>query len=140
MGTKPLGIFLGTHWRMGGRGHSLERVVRNDCTRGKSKRRGFGTVAFAGAAVYATILAGTTWNILDAQTAKKNAPGQGAPAKRDASRRVPSHFGQVGLTPEQRERIYKVQAKHHENIDELQKQLDNARLEMMKECEAMKQS
>ena len=93
--------------------------------------------AFAGAAVCATILAGTTWNILDAQTAKKDAPSQTAPAKRDRSRRVPSNFGKVGLTTEQRERIYKIQAKHHEKIDELQKQLDNARLEMMKECEGV---
>ena len=50
---------------------------------------------------------------------------------------MPRNFAQVGLTPDQKERIYKIQAKHHVKIDELQKQLDNIRAEMMTECEGI---
>jgi hypothetical protein len=40
--------------------------------------------------------------------------------KQDRSRRVPSHFGQIGLTAEQRASIYAIQAKRFEKIDALE--------------------
>jgi len=55
----------------------------------------------------------------------------------DPSRRVPNYFGQVGLTTEQKEEIYRVRARHQERIDALQKQLTEARARMMTECEAV---
>lgn len=84
------------------------------------------------------ILAGT-WS-LPAQESKsksKSADTPKAKAKRtlDPSRRVPNHFGQLGLSDEQRETIYKIQARHMPKIDALEKQIDELRAEMVKECE-----
>jgi hypothetical protein len=66
-------------------------------------------------------------------------PAQPPAAKRvyDPARRVPSFFGQVGLTPEQRESIYKLRGKHLGRINELQKEIDRAQAEMMADCEAV---
>ncbi|HEU5117547.1 MAG TPA: hypothetical protein VFT74_12960 [Isosphaeraceae bacterium] len=52
-------------------------------------------------------------------------------------RRVPMHFGQVGLTPSQRERIYEIRTRHHERIEALNQEI--ARLEAAEttECEAV---
>ena len=55
----------------------------------------------------------------------------------DPSRRVPPHFAKVGLSPDQREAIYKVRAKHQEAIDAARKQLERERATMMAECEAV---
>ena len=41
-------------------------------------------------------------------------------------RRVPPYFGQIGLTPEQREAIYKVRKTHQDKIDVLKKQIADA--------------
>jgi hypothetical protein len=37
----------------------------------------------------------------------------------DPSRRVPRYFGQIGLTTQQRESIYKIQAKEFKKIEDL---------------------
>ncbi len=55
----------------------------------------------------------------------------------DPARRVPPYFGQVGLSSDQKESIYKVRARHLEKIDALQKQLDEAKAAMMADCEAL---
>jgi Spy/CpxP family protein refolding chaperone len=62
-----------------------------------------------------------------------------APAKRpvDSARRVPAFFGQIGLTPEQRENIYKIRGKHQAKIDELEKEIDEIQARMLVECEAV---
>ena len=54
----------------------------------------------------------------------------------DVSRRVPPFFGQIGLSPDQKEEIYKIRAKHQEKIDALEKQMVAIRTEMMTECES----
>jgi hypothetical protein len=55
----------------------------------------------------------------------------------DRSRRVvPDFFGQIGLSQDQKEEIYKIRAKHVERIAALQKQIDDIKAEEMKECEA----
>jgi hypothetical protein len=53
----------------------------------------------------------------------------------DPTRRVPMYFGQLGLTPDQRESIYKIQAKHMPKIEELEKQIEDLRDQMLQECE-----
>src|SRR3954467_14060449 len=58
-------------------------------------------------------------------------------AKGDPSRRVPDYFGQIGLTEEQRESIYKIQGKHQARIDELEKEIDDLRAKSLGECEAV---
>lgn len=55
----------------------------------------------------------------------------------DPTRRVPDYFGQLGLTDAQRESIYKVRAKHQPKIDALEKQLEDLREQMVKECESV---
>jgi hypothetical protein len=52
--------------------------------------------------------------------------GEAKAAKKayDPSRRVPPYFGQVGLTPEQREKVYKVRAAYFERIAALKAQLE----------------
>jgi hypothetical protein len=52
-------------------------------------------------------------------------------------RRLPSYFGQIGLSPDQRESVYKTIAKHQEKIEALEKQLTEARSSMMRDCEAV---
>jgi len=62
-----------------------------------------------------------------------------APAKRsfDPARRVPAYFGQLGLTNEQRESIYKIQAKHLPKIEALEKQIAQIRAQNLTECEGI---
>jgi hypothetical protein len=62
-----------------------------------------------------------------------------APAKRsfDSARRVPAYFGQLGLTDEQRESIYKIQGTHFPKIDSLEKQIAAIRAQNLTECEAL---
>jgi hypothetical protein len=55
----------------------------------------------------------------------------------DPTRRVPNYFGQLGLSEVQRESIYKIQSKHQPSIEALQKQLEDLRAEMLKECESV---
>lgn len=62
-----------------------------------------------------------------------------APAvkKQDPTRRVPKHFGQIGLTPEQRTNIHGVRAKHLDKIEALEKQIADQKAQMLAESEAV---
>jgi hypothetical protein len=55
----------------------------------------------------------------------------------DPSRRVPVYFGQLGLTDEQRETVYKIQAKHYPKIEALEKQIAEIRSQNLSECEGI---
>jgi hypothetical protein len=55
----------------------------------------------------------------------------------DPTRRVPDYFAQIGLSDDQRESIYKIRAKHQPRIDELEKQLVEARAQMVRDCETV---
>ena len=57
--------------------------------------------------------------------------------KFDPARRVPDYFGQIGLTPDQRETIYGARAPHIARIDALEAQIVEARKAMQQECEAV---
>ena len=97
----------------------------------------FGVLA---AGAVAVMMAGTF--PLGAQEAKPSpkAESAGRPAAKrssDPSRRVPPFFGQLGLTPEQREEIYTIRRKHQEKIDALTKQLADVQAEMLTECESV---
>lgn len=54
-----------------------------------------------------------------------------------SSRRVPAYFGQIGLSPEQKDAIYQVVAKHQTRIEELKKELAEANDKMVEECETL---
>jgi hypothetical protein len=74
-------------------------------------------------------------------------PGAGKPAEKsdaptikrtyDPARRVPDYFGQIGLTNEQREAIYKIRARHQQKLDELEKQVAAIHAQLLTECEAV---
>jgi hypothetical protein len=92
-----------------------------------------------GAGQAALLLAAAT---LHAQEPSKatTAPKADAPAatrSNDPARRVPSYFGQIGLTPEQREAIYKIRAEHQARITELEKQVAELRAEELGACEGV---
>ena len=72
-----------------------------------------------------------------AKPAPTTAPAAAAKPKADSSRRVPNHFGQVGLTLEQREAIYKIRKAHQEKVDALKAQIAEADAKSMAECEAV---
>lgn len=61
------------------------------------------------------------------------------PAKRkfDPSRRVPSYFGQIALSAEQRESIYKIRRSHIDKIESLKKEIEKIEVQMMHECEGV---
>jgi hypothetical protein len=69
-----------------------------------------------------------------APTAKVSTPS--APSGTDLGRRLPNYYGQIGVSPEQRETIYKIVGKHQKKIEALHKQIAEIRSEMMKECES----
>jgi colicin import membrane protein len=62
------------------------------------------------------------------------------PAKKEAkgpARRLPNNFGKLGLSDEQKEKVYAVQAKYAGEIAQLQKQLADARAKIKTESEAL---
>src|SRR4051794_31586845 len=84
------------------------------------------------------VLAAATLMAQEATT-KDSSKSDAAAARRrpDPSGRVPNYFGQIGLTSEQRETIYKIQGKHQRKIDELEKQIDEIQAQMLGECEGV---
>ncbi len=65
-------------------------------------------------------------------------PAQESEPKRpEVSRRVPTYFGQIGLTPEQKERIYTLLGKHQEQIEALETQIAEAKAQALRDCEAV---
>jgi hypothetical protein len=71
------------------------------------------------------------------EPATSKSPAPAAKKKQDPSRRVPIHFGQIGLTTEQRAGIYGIQSKRHEKIDALEQQIATEKAEMLADCEKM---
>jgi Spy/CpxP family protein refolding chaperone len=89
-----------------------------------------------------TIVLATSLLAARAQEPKGDQPGAGSAspsAKRtyDPSRRVPDHFGQIGLSAQQRESIYKIREKHQPKIDALERQLREVRAQVLAECEGI---
>jgi hypothetical protein len=77
---------------------------------------------------------------LFSQEPKDDAKPAATPAARrpaDPSRRVPNHFGQVGLTPDQRESIYKIRKVSYEKIEALRAEIAGAESKSMADCEAV---
>ncbi len=86
-----------------------------------------------------TTLAGG-WRLLAQETGRAQADTKARKtAKRsmDPTRRVPNYFGQLGLSDAQKDSIYKIQAKHQPQIEALEKQLEDLRVQMLKECESV---
>ena len=60
-----------------------------------------------------------------------------SPAAAKSGARLPNNYGQLGLTPEQRQRIYALQADYGKKIEELEAQLAALREKRDQECEAV---
>jgi hypothetical protein len=74
---------------------------------------------------------------LIAQEPKAGSSQTQTKAKRDPARRLPAYFAQIGLSDSQKEEIYKIQGKHVPRITALEKQIDDLRAQMMRECEGV---
>jgi hypothetical protein len=80
-----------------------------------------------------------------AKTARKAAPADDdeAPAPKaksarsapDPTHRVPTYFGGLSLTAEQKESIYELEAKYQPQIQEAEKKADDLRERLMADCE-----
>lgn len=69
-------------------------------------------------------------------TQSKSTKAAASSKKVDAKyRRLPSYFGQLKLKEEQRNEVYEIKAEYGPKIEELEKQLEKLREEMMKEIE-----
>lgn len=55
----------------------------------------------------------------------------------DPTRRVPNYFGDLGLTDDQREAIYKVRARYQPRLDELKKQTIETNAKILEESESV---
>jgi hypothetical protein len=99
------------------------------------------TSALAFGLVFAAVVASGTIALPAQEPAPGNSTGPvKSPATKrvvDPSRRVPSFFGQIGLTAEQKEAIYKVRGKHQQKIDDLEKQVATIQAEMLAECTSL---
>ena len=95
-------------------------------------RKRIGAVALGLAAVL--LMGGFPLAAQEPATSKPAAP---AAKKKDPSRRVPPHFGQIGLTTEQRASIYGFQAKRMEKIEALEKQIAAEKAELLADCEGV---
>jgi hypothetical protein len=73
------------------------------------------------------------------KTTASETPAKPGAARRayDPARRVPPYFGQIGISEEQREAIYKIQTKRSPRIEALVKQLADLRAESLTECEGV---
>ena len=61
--------------------------------------------------------------------------GKAAPP--DVTHRVPSGYSKLGLTDQQKEKLYKIQAEYYPKIQALEKQLDALRAKQEKEFESV---
>ena len=50
-------------------------------------------------------------------------------------RRVPPYFGQIGLTPDQRERVYEIRGVYQATIADLKRQIEESQAAELAECE-----
>lgn len=71
--------------------------------------------------------------------AAKTEKGEKKGAKKEAKsdNQLPANYGKIGLTDEQRKKIYAIQDAHEKELKELQKKLADLRAKMQGECEAV---
>lgn len=94
----------------------------------------------ARAGAFACALASMIAPALAAQEPAAGRPADPAPVAKkaaDNSRRVPPFFGQIGLTPEQKEAIYKIRASRQARIEALHQEMVKLNAEVVTECESV---
>ncbi|MCA9050421.1 MAG: hypothetical protein KDA89_16910 [Planctomycetaceae bacterium] len=70
-----------------------------------------------------------------AEAQSKKSSSKATPKEDARYRRLPTYFGQLEIDEKQREEIYSIRAEFGPKIEELQKQIQELREEMDKECE-----
>ncbi|QEH34533.1 hypothetical protein OJF2_30730 [Aquisphaera giovannonii] len=73
----------------------------------------------------------------DAKAEPKTEKAQGRVAPPDPTHRVPPGYSKLSLSDEQKNAIYKIQAKYYPQIQKLEKQADELREKRDAECEAV---
>lgn len=71
------------------------------------------------------------------ETAESTKKAASTSATKKPRGRLPAYYGQVGLSGEQRDRIYGIQATYRTQIDELQKQIDSLKEKEVSEIVAV---
>lgn len=76
---------------------------------------------------------------IEATVGQEKTATQAAPAKvaKKPAGRLPAQYGKLGLSDEQRHKIYDVQAIYRKQIDELEKQIDGLKAKQKTEIEAV---
>jgi hypothetical protein len=78
-----------------------------------------------------------------AQEKKKESAASGekkagaAKEGKESKGRLPQYYGQIGLSAEQREKIYAIQAQYRQQIDDLEKQLEAVKAKQEGEIQAV---
>ena len=70
-------------------------------------------------------------------TPPSKAKADGAAKKSTNNPRVPDYFGQIGLSNEQRDGIYKIRKEHLDKIEALRKQIQEQEESSLHQCEAL---
>lgn len=84
-------------------------------------------------------LTGSTEGYSQSKSAAKSSSKTSSAAKSKVTtkhRRLPTYFGQLKLKDDQREEVYKVRADFGPKLEELEKQLEKMKVDMMKKMEA----
>jgi len=87
------------------------------------------------AAASAALLTFALGGVIPSIAAQDAAPAKSARKAPDPTRRVPTYFGSLGLSTEQREEIYAIQAKYVPQIQELERKIEGLRERQMSDCE-----
>ena len=92
-------------------------------------------VVVAASAVAVTLLCG--FPLIAQEPKVSQPPSKTAKRTFDPVRRLPPYFGQIGLSAEQKEAVYKIQGTHMPKIVSLEKQIEEMRAQMLHECEGV---
>lgn len=90
-------------------------------------------------AILASVLAGSMEGHAQTKSTSKSGSKASSTSKNEADskyRRLPTYFGQLKLEDKQREEVYEVRAEFGPKLEELEKQLEKMRADMMKKMEA----
>ena len=85
---------------------------------------------------------GLRYGAVAQETGKAAAKAEKAEGKKDAKKaksdnRLPNNYGKVGLTEDQRKKIYDIHDRYSTQIDELEKKIAELKAKQTTECEAV---
>ena len=87
-----------------------------------------------GVLVLSVVLSGVPFWLIDAANSAKGADSAKAPEK---APRLPNHFGKLGLSDEQKEKVFSIQSKYDEELKALKERLKKLQAEEQQEFETL---